>query len=160
VERPSACRAHEALGDRPLKTVVADEDARVRRLVREVLQTAGIIVVAEGHNGREAVALSLQYRPDVVLMDAKLPRLDGIPATRRILRSRPEQVIVLLTGPGEDELGWLGIYAGAAGFVRKDIDLDTLPRVLRGAAAGEAAVSRVGMKQVIEHFRHMPEPGD
>src|ERR1044072_2727096 len=68
----------------PLRTIVADDDPLVRRLIRDTLQMDGVIVIAEAANGREAVELALFYRPDVVVMDYMMPELDGIEATRRI----------------------------------------------------------------------------
>jgi NarL family two-component system response regulator LiaR len=142
-----------------LSVVVADDDPLARRLVREILTQAGILVRADAQNGREAVELTLEYRPDVVLMDVIMPELDGIAATRRIIERIPEQVIVLLTRAGDDDLGMLGLRAGAAGYLHKDMELDSLPRVLHGAMAGEAAISRTMTKQLIEHLRTVPAEG-
>lgn len=142
-----------------LTVVVADDDPLARRLVREILTQAGILVRAEAHGGREAVDLTLEYRPDVVLMDVIMPELDGIAATRRIIERIPEQVIVLLTRAGDDDLGMLGLRAGAAGYLHKDMELDSLPRVLHRAMAGEAAISRTMTKQLIEQLRTLPEEG-
>jgi NarL family two-component system response regulator LiaR len=140
-------------GEQALRTIIADDDPLVRRMVRDILQAAGIVVVAEARDGREAVELTLYYRPDVVLMDVIMPKLDGIMATSRIVENLPEQAVVLLTRAGDDDLGVLGLRAGAMGFLHKDMELDSLPRVLRGVAAGEAAVSRAMTKQLIQHMR-------
>jgi two-component system, NarL family, response regulator LiaR len=153
---PAGRAAAETSSEPALTTVVADDDPAARRRVREVLEAAGILVVAEAHDGHEAVALTLHYRPDVLLMAASMRKLDGIAATRLIAKRDPGRVVVLLTRAGEDELAWLGLQAGAAGSVRKDMDLSCLPRVLRGAAAGEAAVSRIEMRRVIERLRRLP----
>lgn len=139
-----------------LETIVADDDPRVRRRVREVLEAAGIAVVAEAVDGLEAVAASLKHRPDVALIGASMARLDGAAASWEILEQCPRQVIVLLIRAGEEDLGWLGTEAGAAGFVREDADLSSLPRIVRGAAAGEAAVSRKDLKQLVERLRLLP----
>jgi len=88
-----------------------------------------------------------------------MPQLDGIAATRRIIERRPEQVVVLLTRAGDEDLALLGLRAGAAGYLQKDMELESLPRVLRGAAAGEAAISRTMTKQLIDHLRTMPDEG-
>jgi DNA-binding NarL/FixJ family response regulator len=142
-----------------LTALVADDDPLARRLVRDILNNAGIAVIAEAQDGRQAVDQTLEHRPDVVLMDVIMPQLDGIAATRRIRESAPEQVIVLLTRAGDDDLALLGLRAGAAGYLQKDMELESLPRVLRGAAAGEAAISRTMTKQLIEHLRSMPAEG-
>src|SRR5918994_7416945 len=99
-----------------LRAIVADDDPLARRMIKEALQRAGIVVIAEAQNGREAVELTLHYRPDVVLMDVVMPELDGIAATRRIIKEQPDQLIVILTSADDDEMSMLGLRAGAAGF--------------------------------------------
>jgi NarL family two-component system response regulator LiaR len=143
----------------PLRTIVADDDPLVRRLIRDTLQREHVTVIAEAQNGREAVELALFYRPDVVVMDYMMPELDGIDATRRIHERAPDVRVVLLTGAGDDELGLRGLRAGAVGFLSKDMELASLPRALRGALVGEAAISRRLAMQLIQHFRSAPTGG-
>ena len=81
---------------RQLRVVIADDDAFARCVTKHTLQAAGMAVVAEAADGREAVELSLHWRPDVVVMDVVMPRLDGILATRRILEADPGQRVVVL----------------------------------------------------------------
>jgi NarL family two-component system response regulator LiaR len=145
--------------EEPLTALIADDDPLARRLVRDILNSAGVTVTAEAANGREAVERTLEHRPDVVLMDVIMPQLDGIAATRRIIERRPEQVVVLLTRAGDEDLALLGLRAGAAGYLQKEMELESLPRVLRGAAAGEAAISRTMTRQLIEHLRTVPDEG-
>jgi DNA-binding NarL/FixJ family response regulator len=142
-----------------LRTIVADDDPLVRRLIRDTLQRANVTVIAEASTGREAVELALFYRPDVVVMDFMMPEMDGIEATRRIFEHDPSIRVVLLTGAGDDELGLRGLRAGAAGFLSKEVELDSLPRALRGALEGEAAISRRLTMQLIERFRAAPTGG-
>lgn len=137
----------------PLRTIVADDDPLVRRLIRDTLQRADVTVIAEACNGREAVELALFYRPDVVMMDYMMPEMDGIEATRRIHAQDSEIRIVLLTGAGDDELGVSGLQAGAAGFLSKEIELNTLPDALRSAMAGEAAISGQLAMALVERLR-------
>src|SRR3954452_25564473 len=114
-----------------LRVIVADDDPFARRVIKGVLQAAGLIVVAEAKDGNEAVELAVYYRPDVVVMDVVMPRVDGILATRRILKQVPDQLVVVLTGSDEDdELGLLAVEAGAVGFLSKDADIDALPPAL------------------------------
>src|SRR4051794_15699058 len=103
-------------GDRPvMRAIIADDDSFARRTIRDVLQQSGIVVVADAHDGREAVELCIHYRPDIVLMDLVMPVLDGIAATRRIVQEIPDQVVVILTTADEEELGLLALRAGASG---------------------------------------------
>jgi two-component system, NarL family, response regulator LiaR len=142
----------------PLSVIVADDDPFARRAVIEALRRDGVEVPAEAHDGEEAVALSLEHHPDVLLMDVVMPGLDGIAATVRIVAERPDQVVVLLTSSVDDELGMLGLRAGAAGFLTKDLRLETLARTLQGARAGEAVVSRRFGMLLVEHLRRTWHP--
>jgi len=141
----------------PMRVIVADDDPFARRMIKDALQRADVIVIAEAHNGYEAVELCLHYRPDVVVMDVVMPEIDGIAATRRILKEIPEQRVVMLTSTDEEEMGMLGLRAGAVGFLSKDLDIDVLPRVLRGALDGEAVISRRMGMRLVEHLRRTPE---
>jgi DNA-binding NarL/FixJ family response regulator len=126
-------------------------------MIRQALQAAGLVVIAEAHNGRAAVGLVLHYRPDVVLMDVVMPELDGIAATRRIRKEIPDQVIIMLTSGADEEVGFVSLRAGAAGFITKDVEIDVLPRVLMGALNGEAAISRRMSMRLVEQFRLAPQ---
>ena len=137
----------------PLRVIIADDDPLARRMIKGALQGAGMTVVAEAKDGHEAVELGLHYRPDIVLMDIVMPGLDGILATRQLLKTNPDQRVVALTGGDEGELGMLALRAGAVGFLSKDVDIDALPRALQGARDGEAAVSRDMTRRLIERFR-------
>jgi two-component system, NarL family, response regulator LiaR len=136
-----------------LRAIIADDDPFARRTIRDALQRAGIVVIAEAQNGREAIELCLHYRPHVVLMDVVMPELDGIAATRRLVKEIPGQIVVILTSSDEEEMGMLGLSAGAVGFLTKDLDVDVLPQALRGALEGEAVISRrLGMR-LVEQLR-------
>jgi DNA-binding NarL/FixJ family response regulator len=148
----------EKARDARLRAVIADDDPFARRVIKDVLTESGVLVIAEARNGRQAVELALYYRPDVVIMDAVMPELDGILATRQILKMVPDQLVIVLTGVDDedDELGLLALRAGAAGFLSKDVDIDALPRTLHGVRAGEAAISRRMTKRLIEQLRSAP----
>ena len=141
-----------------LRAVIADDDPFARRVIKDVLQDAGVHVIAEARNGRQAVELTLFYRPDVVVMDVVMPELDGIVATRQIRKEIPEQLVIVLTGAGEDddELGLQALRAGASGFLSKDLEIDALPRALEGVRAGEAAISRKMTRTLIDRLRETP----
>jgi two-component system, NarL family, response regulator LiaR len=143
----------------PLRTIVADDDPLVRRLIRDTLQREQVTVIAEASTGREAVELALFYRPDVVVMDYMMPELDGIEATRRIYEQDPAIRVVLLTGAGDEELGLRGLRAGAAGYLSKEMELASLPRALRGSLDGEAAISRRLAMHLVQHYRTAPTGG-
>ena len=128
--------------DTPLRVVIADDDALARRMTKHALEAAGMSVVAEAEDGREAVELGLHHRPDVVLIDAVMPRLDGILATSRILEVCPSQVVMVLSGAGEGGLGLEALRAGAVDVVPKDAHLDELARAVAAAGRQEPAVSR------------------
>src|SRR4051812_40763418 len=133
-----------------LRVIVADDDPFARRVIKGVLQAAGLIVVAEAKDGNEAVELAVYYRPDVVVLDVVMPRVDGILATRRILKQVPDQLVVVLTGSAEEELGLLALEAGAVGFLSKDADIDALPRALDGVRRGEGAISRQMTRRLMD----------
>jgi CheY-like chemotaxis protein len=124
-----------------LRVVLADDDAFARRVIKHALEAAGTTVVAEAENGYEAVELGLMCRPDVVIVDVVMPRLDGILATRRILNADPDLLVVALTGPGEDGLALQALRAGATAVVPKD-DFAGLPRAVEAAGRGEWAIAR------------------
>src|SRR3712207_4766742 len=146
-------------GDAPLRVIVADDDALVRRVVRDALQRAGIVVIAEAGSGREAIELTLYYKPDVVLMDLVMPGIDGIAATREIVAGLPDTKIVVLSSSDDDELGLLSLRMGACGYLTGTVDVDSLPRALRAANEGEAVVPRRLTGRLVEAVRRMREDG-
>ncbi len=142
-----------------LRVIIADDDPLVRRLVREALQLAGIVVIADASDGREAVELARHYKPDFVLMDAVMPVMDGIEATKRITETVPETRVVMLTGSDDEDLGIVGLRSGAVGYLTKDVPLDSIPRALHAARAGEAAISPTLSMRLIQHLQSRPEAG-
>ena len=145
--------------DAAIRAVLADGDPLARRTIRDALQRNGIVVVAEATSGREAVELAAFYRPDAVVMDVKLPVMDGVEATRVIHDRSHATCIVLLASTPDDSLGLRALRAGAAGYLSKDVEPDVLPRVLRGAIEGEAAISRRLAMSLIESYRRAPHGG-
>ena len=139
-----------------LRVMIADADALARRLIKGALRDAGMTVVAEAGDGREAVELGLHYRPDVIVMEVVMPALDGILATRKILEMDSDQHVVMLTSASEEELGLVALRAGAVGFLSKDMEIDALPQALLAVRNGEAAISRAMTLRLIERFRETP----
>jgi NarL family two-component system response regulator LiaR len=140
-----------------LRVLLADRDPIVRRAVRDVLRGEGVTVVAEAGDGLEAVGLALDHKPDIVLIDLVLPELDGPTAIRRIVSASPLVRVVVFTVAKESDAGFLALKAGASGYITKDVDLTSLPRILRAVAAGEAAVSRAFVPMLIDRLRAAPE---
>jgi len=151
--------ADGARTDETLRVIVADDDPLARRVVRDALEAGGIVVIAEAANGREAVELSLYYKPDVVLMDLVMPDVDGIQATRRILARQPDVEVVILTSSEDEEIGIAGLRAGASGFLNKRAGVEALPRALRGAVAGEAVISRRLTMRLVDSMRRTRPDG-
>ncbi len=126
----------------PLRAVIADDDPIARRAVRDALQEAGLVTIAEAGNGEDAVRLSLHYAPDVVLMDVVMPVMDGIAATRALAERASTIAVVMLSANADDDVALVCLRAGASGFLAKTIDLAGLPRALQAAVDGEAVISR------------------
>ena len=141
-----------------LRAIIADDDPFARRVIKDVLERARVVVLAEARDGREAVELTLRHRPDVVVMDAVMPGLDGIMATRQIRLQLPEQLVIVLTGAGADdaEFGLLALRAGASGFLSKEVEIEALPRALEGLRQGQAAISRTMTLALVERLRASP----
>ncbi|SNS02974.1 two component transcriptional regulator, LuxR family [Geodermatophilus saharensis] len=142
----------------PLRVVVADDHALVRSGIAGVLEGAGLEVVAEAADGQEAVEQALAHRPDVVVMDVRMPRTDGIEGTRRLRRlAEPPQVLVLTTFD-LDEYVFRALEAGAAGFLLKDAPPERLVEAVRVVAAGEALLAPVVTRRLIERYLASPPP--
>ena len=139
---------------------MADADAFARRALVEVLQGAGISVVAQGKGADELVGLVRRHRPDVVLLEVDLRGADdGVAITRRIVHEHHDQVVILLSCTEDDELAVRALRAGAMGFLCKSDDPAALPRAVMGALRGEAAISRRLAGRVVQQLRLASGPG-
>jgi two-component system, NarL family, response regulator LiaR len=143
----------------PLRVIIADDDALARRVLRDALQAAGIIVIAEAPDGREAVELAVHYRPDVVVMDVVMPVLYGLEATRRIVERAADVKVVMLTSTEDVDVGLVGLRAGAVGYLSKSLPPESLPAALAAARNGEAVVSRRMTTALVESVRRLREDG-
>ena len=126
-----------------------------------ILGSAGIPVVAEAADGRQAVAAVLKHRPDVVLMDIRMPEMDGLEATRRILASRPGQDIriIILTTFDLDQYVYAALAAGASGFLLKDVSPEHLIAAVRLVRTGDALLAPSITRRLVERFAgHQPSP--
>ncbi|NUW32322.1 response regulator transcription factor [Nonomuraea sp. SMC257] len=148
-----------------IKVLLADDQALVRAGFRSLLaRSRDITVVGEAATGEEAVALAASTRPDVVLMDIRMPGGDGITATRRILTGPAGSAcrVVILTTFDTDEHVFAALRAGASGFLTKEVEPAELRRAVAAVAAGDALLSPGVTRRVIEQFAHRqdPAPGD
>lgn len=142
-----------------IAVLVADDQAMVRAGFRMLLSgEEDIEVVAEASNGLEAVEKAARFQPTVVLMDIRMPELDGLEATRRIVAANHEARVLVLTTFDLDEYVYEALRAGASGFVLKDDPPEQLIAAIRTVAGGDALLSPAVTKRVIEQFTHMPRP--
>jgi DNA-binding NarL/FixJ family response regulator len=142
-----------------IRVLVADDQSMVRAGFRMLLaDEQDIEVVAEAENGREAVEKAARFNPDVILMDIRMPELDGIQATRRILLDDNGARILILTTFDLDEYVYEALSAGASGFVLKDDSPEQLLAAIRTVAAGDALLSPTVTKKVIKQFARRPRP--
>jgi DNA-binding NarL/FixJ family response regulator len=142
-----------------IRVLVADDQSMVRAGFRMLLaREADIAVVAEAANGVEAVQKAARFDPTVVLMDIRMPELDGLEATRRILAANDLARVLILTTFDLDEYVYEALSAGASGFVLKDDPPEQLIAAIRTVAAGDALLSPAITKRVIRQFARLPRP--
>ena len=141
-----------------MKVLIADDQTAVREGLTALLQTMpGIEVVGAATDGEEAITLAEHLAPDVVLMDLRMPRLDGIDATRRIRNEHPEVQVVVLTTYADDESIITALRAGAIGYLTKDAGRDHIRRALDAAAAGQAVLDPAVQARLIQ-VASLPKP--
>jgi DNA-binding NarL/FixJ family response regulator len=142
-----------------IRVLVADDQALVRsgfRLIREARED--IDVVGEAENGAEAVELALRLDPDVILMDVRMPKLDGVEATRQLTAAGSKARVVILTTFDLDEYVHEAIRAGASGFLLKDVQPAQLVDAVRVIAAGEALLAPTVTRRLLDRFaRSLPD---
>lgn len=143
-----------------IRILIVDDQALIRSGLRLILDSEpGLTVVGEAENGREAVESGSRLLPDVVLMDVRMPTMDGIEATRRLIDAglNPEPRVLILTTFDLDEHVYAAIRAGASGFLLKDVPPDDLIRAIRVVAAGDALLAPTVTRRLIEEFASRPE---
>jgi len=139
-----------------IRVLVADDQSMVRAGLRMLLSgEPDIEVVAEAHNGREAIAQAARFHPDVVVMDIRMPEVDGLEATRRILAADESARVLILTTFNLDEYVFEALSAGASGFVLKDDPPEQLIGAVRTVADGEALLSPMVTRRVIQQFTRL-----
>lgn len=142
------------MSEQTIRVVIADDHAMVRKGLRLMVEEAGenIVLVGEAPDGRTAVTLVEQLQPDVVLMDVRMPALDGIAALKQIRAAWPHVAVIILTTYDEDDLILRGMRAGASGYLLKDTPLETLLYAIRTAARGEMLVQPAIMARLLTHL--------
>jgi DNA-binding NarL/FixJ family response regulator len=142
-----------------IRTLIVDDQALVRGGLRAMLEVQeDIEVVGEARDGAQAVEEAALRRPDVVLMDIRMPRMDGIEATRRLKAAPGTPQVLILTTFDVDEYVYEAMRAGAAGFLLKDATPAQLADGVRVVAAGEALLAPTVTRRLIEHFVRRPAP--
>ncbi|MBB5894466.1 response regulator [Kutzneria kofuensis] len=134
-----------------LRVVLADDQTVVREgLVTLLRLLPGVEVVGAAADGEQAVALVAEHRPDVLLVDLRMPRCDGVEATRRVRAEYPQTEVVVLTTYTDDDSVLSALRAGARGFLTKDADAEAIARALHAAAAGQSTLDGEVQRRLVE----------
>jgi DNA-binding NarL/FixJ family response regulator len=142
-----------------IRVVIADDQGLIRVGLRKVLEIEpDTTVVGEAVDGEQAVQMATRLQPDVVLMDIRMPSLDGIEATRRIVRTHPSIRVLMLTTFGLDNYVFESLRAGASGFMVKDAPPEDIAAAVRIVASGDALLAPAVTRSVIEQFARQPGP--
>jgi DNA-binding NarL/FixJ family response regulator len=144
-----------------ISLLLADDQELVRTGIRRILESEpDMRIVAEAGDGAEAVTLAASHHPDVVLMDIRMPRLDGLAATREIVVREGSPRVVILTTFDPDEYVFEALRSGASGFLLKTSPAEQLLTAVRVAAKGEAMLAPQVTRRLIEEFARRPDPAE
>jgi DNA-binding NarL/FixJ family response regulator len=142
----------------PVRVLLVDDQALFREALATLLATHnGITIVGEAGNGAEALARAAELAPDVVLMDLRMPVLDGVAATRRLRAEHPGVRVIALTTFDDDEDVFAALRAGAVGYLLKDVSSARLIEAVRAAARGESVLQPSVAAKVVARFAQLPE---
>ena len=142
------------------RILIADDEALVRSGLRMILEAqSDLEVVGEAGDGAQAIGLAKELAPDVILMDIRMPGVDGLEATTRLLADGGSYRVLMLTTFDLDEYVYEAMKAGASGFLLKTAPADDLVRAVRSAAAGDALLSPAITRRLIEEYVRRPPPG-
>jgi len=141
-----------------IRILIADDHLIIRQGLGLILETeSDFELVGEAADGAEALSLCLDLKPDVVLMDLRMPNMDGLTAIEKMHKDQPEIAVVILTTFNEDELMFRGLQAGARGYLLKDTDRATLFDTIRAAARGETLLQPDIMARVLSRVDNSPK---
>lgn len=144
----------------PISIMLADDHTMFRQGIRQILATEpDFVVIGEAGDGEQACLLAEELRPDVLIMDIHMPRMDGVRATRRIMQQSDPPAIVILTMSHQDDYVFEAIKGGARGYFVKDSDASKLINAVRAVAAGETILEPELAQRVLQEFRRMTTGG-
>lgn len=135
-----------------MRVLIADDHALFRDGLRSLLEARGVQVLAEARNGREAIDLARAHQPEIVLMDLRMPEMDGLDATRALTAELPQVKVVVLTASEDDADLFEAIKSGAQGFLLKDLEADQFLGLLQGVLRGEPALTPSLAKKLLGEF--------
>jgi DNA-binding NarL/FixJ family response regulator len=141
-----------------MNILIADDHALFRDSLRSLLEAHGLTVVGEARNGREAVELARQLKPDVLLMDLTMPEMDGLAATKLISAELPGVKVVVLTASDEDAKLFEAIKSGAQGYLLKNLESDEFFTLLQGVERGEPALTPSLARKLLQEFARPTQP--
>ncbi len=144
-----------------IRVLIVDDHRIVRQGLHHVCElAAGLTVVGEAANGREAIKLARQLQPDVILMDINMPTLDGVQATSHIVAANPSARVIILTMYRQDRYVFEAIKAGARGYLLKDVDEQDLVAAIRAVYRGEALINPSLAVKLLDEFRRLSQMAD
>jgi DNA-binding NarL/FixJ family response regulator len=140
----------------PIKLLITDDHPVVREgLISMISREPGFKVVAEASNGLEAVSKAIQFKPDVILMDLRMPEMDGVEAIRQIAEVEPNTKFIILTTFSDDEYIFKGIEVGARAYLLKDAPREELFKAIRAVYRGESLIQPVVASKVLSRFAEL-----
>jgi len=146
-------------GAAQIRAIVADEDPLARSAIREILEADGILVVAEPGDTYQLLDLTIHCKPDVLLLDRAMSRLDALDTLAALAERAPETRVLVLANSEDDEMAVRYVRAGAQGFLAKTVSRASFPRAVRAAVAGEPVLSRRVVRLLVDSLRSSPVDG-